>query len=76
MSTPASVRSAPEGGEAIKPTEAATRLGISRQRIHKLLQDGRLTGTPVLGTVSWEIDPESVEAYRRSQKEEGRPEAA
>ena len=75
MSTPGGVRSHQEVN-SIKPTEAAARLGITRQAVHGLLKRGRLKGEPILGPVNWNIDPASVEEYRRTQKEEGRPEAA
>jgi excisionase family DNA binding protein len=65
-----------QGGEPIKPTEAAARLGISRQAIHQLIRTGRLKATPQLGVIGYDIDPESVEEYHRTQKEVGRPKAA
>ena len=52
-------------------TEAANALGISRQRVHKLLQAGELKGEKV-SPRSWIVTTESVNA----RKKEGRPEAA
>ena len=52
----------------IKPTEAATRLGISRQAIHQLIRSGRLKATPRLGVIGYDIDPGSVEEYAATQK--------
>jgi excisionase family DNA binding protein len=58
----------------ISVDEARRRLGITRQRVHRLLQEGKLKGVrhEIGGRATWTVDADDVEA----RKEEGRPEAA
>jgi excisionase family DNA binding protein len=48
-------------------TDAAERIGISRQAVHKWLEDGKLRA--VKTRLGWLIDPEAVEKAARERKE-------
>lgn len=56
----------------ITVTEAAKRLGVSRQRASKLCHDGRITATKFHAR-TWMVDPVSVEAYRVSPNRKHAP---
>lgn len=47
--------------------DAADRLGISRQAVHKRLEDGKM-GRAVKTRIGWLIDPESVEEAAKQKK--------
>jgi excisionase family DNA binding protein len=47
-------------------TDAAERIGISRQAVHKRLEDGKM-GRAVKTRLGWLIDPESVEEAAQEQ---------
>jgi excisionase family DNA binding protein len=48
-------------------TDAAERIGISRQAIHKWLEDGKLRA--VKTRLGWLIDPEAVEEAAQARKD-------
>jgi predicted DNA-binding protein (UPF0251 family) len=47
--------------------DASDRLGISRQAIHKRLEEGKM-GRAVKTKIGWLIDPESVEKAARERE--------
>jgi excisionase family DNA binding protein len=49
----------------IGPGEAATRIGVSRQWVHKLLEERRLRA--VKTRAGWIIDPDDVDRVRRER---------
>ena len=49
-------------------TDAAERIGISRQAIHKWLEDGKLRA--VKTRLGWLIDPKAVEEAAQERKEQ------
>lgn len=56
--------------------EARERLGVSRQRVHALIHEGRIKAKRSATRFAWDVDEASVEEYRQAQAKEGRPEAA
>ena len=52
--------------------EAATQSGLSRERIRKLLNEGRLMGTRI-DTSTWVVNSQSLQAYVDSPRRPGRP---
>jgi excisionase family DNA binding protein len=55
----------PQGGK-MTSTEAARQLGLRIDYVLMLVRSGRLTGAKSNG--EWELDAESVEAYRRRRR--------
>ena len=53
-------------------SEAAIQSGLSRERIRKLLIEGRIMGTK-LDRVSWLVNSQSLEDYVASPRRPGRP---
>ena len=53
-------------------TEAAIQSGLSRERIRKLLNEGRIMCTK-LDRVSWVVNSQSLEDYMASDRRPGRP---
>ena len=47
--------------------DAADRIGISRQAVHKRLEDGKM-GRAVKTRLGWLIDPQSVEEATKERK--------
>ena len=60
----------------ISPREAADRLGVSRQRVNRLILAGRIKAKRLGESKTWIVDERSVEKYATERKEVGRPEAA
>jgi excisionase family DNA binding protein len=52
-------------------TQAAERLGLSRQRIHVLIKEGRIRAEQA-GKI-WLITPEEVRKFKRKPRNGGRP---
>ena len=53
-------------------TEAAKQSGLSRERIRKLLTEGRLMGTKI-DDVTWLVNSQALQAYIESPRKSGRP---
>ncbi len=53
-------------------SEAATQSGLSRERIRKLLSEGRIMGTK-LDRVTWVVNSQSLEDYMATPRRPGRP---
>jgi hypothetical protein len=51
--------------------EVARELGVSQQRVRKLLADGRLTATLERG--AWAFDPAEVARFKAIPRKTGRP---
>jgi excisionase family DNA binding protein len=51
--------------------DASDRLGISRQAIHKRLEEGKM-GRAVKTRLGWLIDPESVEQAAKEREQRGK----
>jgi len=58
-------------GLLVPPQLAADLLGVSRQRVHQLMEQGRMKRVEVLGQVF--ITEDDLHAFARSERKNGRP---
>ncbi len=55
----------------LRVKDASDRLGMSRQAVHKRLEEGKM-GRAVKTKLGWLIDPESVEEAAREREQRGK----